>query len=515
MGRLRVRVQPVKPNVNRVQVVEKVGKNQVVHKHVGTAHNEQELAFLTQLAREFIHAGHTPLEGFDELMAEASGSTPAVTTGESMPASVGVSFGITHRKSFSALLYETLAGVYDRLGFAKALDDVTFEKLVIGRIIEPTSKLDTIRVLDELGLYPPSNSSIHRCLDRAQREEYRNALSACCVAVSGLEMMTLVLYDVTTLYFQIEREDDYRKQGLSKERRLEPQIVVGLLVDRGGFPLAVHSFEGNKAETLTLRPVLDAFVKKNPQVKICVVADAGMLSASNLTALEGAGYSYVVGSRVAKTPYEIAEYVADGSELEDEQIFDTMQTMAGAEGKRVKRRVVYQYRTKRARLDLQNIDKLVRKAEKIIEAGGVPKKNRFLRLDGAASSINETLVESARKRAGIKGYVTNLDEPARFIVDAYHQLFNVEKSFRISKSDLRARPIHHQLREKIDAHLTIVFAALAIARHVEQATGLSIRKFVKTLLPLRTAIIEVAGTEYKAEPEIPASIREILKKLGA
>ena len=152
--------------------------------------------------------------------------------------------------------------------------------------------------------------------------------------------------------------------GMSKERRLEPQITVGLLVGRDGFPLEVQSFEGNRAEVKTIIEVLSAFKLRHGLEKITVTADAAMLSSKNVQALEDMGFHYVIGSRIAKTPHEIAEYAKEpGSELFDGQIFDLRMDMNTGKGsRRVPRRVIYQYRKKRARMDLMNIDKLILKA---------------------------------------------------------------------------------------------------------------------------------------------------------
>jgi len=276
----------------------------------------------------------------------------------------------------------------------------------------------------------------------------------------------------------------------------------------------LHSFEGNKAETLTLVPVLDAFRRAHPHVTVSVACDAGMLSAANLTALEDAGYGFIVGSRIAKTPYDIAEYQNDGSELADGQIFDTTGWF-GRAGSRRQRRVVYQYRQKRARLDLRNIDKQVEKANRIIEGTSAMKKGRFLKVAGATKALDTALVTSAKSRAGIKGYVTNLDTaPAETIIDAYHQLFNVEASFRMAKTDLRARPIYHRLREKIEAHLTIVFAAIAVSRHVQETTGISIKRFVKLLAPVKDGVIAIDGNEHLIPAEMTPEIEKLLTKLA-
>jgi hypothetical protein len=126
---------------------------------------------------------------------------------------------------------------------------------VLARIIEPVSKLDSLRVLEEAGVAPASYATLsHRRPEYAQ-EAWRQRLSAACAAHARLGPASLVLYDVSTLYFETDRGDGFREPGFSKERRLEPQITVGLLTGQDGFPLMVSAFEGNKAETKTMLPV--------------------------------------------------------------------------------------------------------------------------------------------------------------------------------------------------------------------------------------------------------------------
>lgn len=295
---------------------------------------------------------------------------------------------------------------------------------------------------------------------------------------------------------------------MSKERRLEPQILVGLLVDQNGFPLELHSFEGNKAETKTILPVVDQFKKRHGLVCVTVVADAGMLSADNLASLAAAGYTYIVGSRLNKIPYGIAEYQKT-RELVDNQIIATKTAIEG-------QRIIYQYREKRAKLDLRNIEKQIEKAQKIIDGKTTPKKAKFLSTTTKNKVLNQTLVDKAKALSGIKGYVTNLPKieasNAR-VIAYYHQLWRVEQSFRMSKSDLRARPIFHHKKDAIEAHLTIVMAALAIGRIIESKTGLSIKKFVRTLEPIRSGMITLNGEEYPVKPEIPTEVQPLLRKL--
>ena len=137
--------------------------------------------------------------------------------------------------------------------------DSVFRDLVLARLVEPTSKLDSVRVLGSLGLDPPHVNTLYNCLGRVVARDYRTLIAAACwrhVTAAGGPGVALVLYDLTTLYFEAEKEDDLRKVGMSKERRVDPQITVGLLVARDGFPLDVHVFEGNKAECDTRSHVL-------------------------------------------------------------------------------------------------------------------------------------------------------------------------------------------------------------------------------------------------------------------
>jgi len=147
--------------------------------------------------------------------------------------------------------------------------------------------------------------------------------------------------------------------------------------------------------------------------------------------------------------------------------------------------------------------------------GQIPaSKTKFLSVVAKKKQLNQKLIDKAIVLAGIKGYVTNLDIPDDQVIAYYHQLFHVEAAFRMAKSDLKARPIFHQTREAIEAHLTIVFVALAISKNIERKTGISIKQFVKLLRPIRSAIIIFKGKEILAEPIVPEPISEVLKRLS-
>ena len=131
-----------------------------------------------------------------------------------------------------------------------------------------------------------------------------------------------------------------------------------------------------------------------------------------------------------------------------------------------------------------------------------------------SKQLNQKLIDKARALAGIKGYVTNLDILDEEVIAYYHQLFQIEATFRMAKSDLRARPIYHRKRDAIEAHLTIVLAALAISRSIERQTGVSIKQFVKLLRPIRSGILTINGKEILAEPEVPEKVKTLLNSLS-
>ena len=306
-----------------VQIVSKSGGVRRIVEHLGSAHDETELAALLEAGRQKIAAwqgqGLLDLESLD----------PA-------PGRTGLA-GATVESKRSGLLWDVLHRAYTRLGLGDATGgDRAFEQMVLARLIEPTSKAQVPRVLGDLGLEPVSVRTLFRSLARAQERGYRESLSGALfehVTASG--GLALCLYDVTTLYFEAEREDDLRKVGYSKERRVDPQVIVGLLVDRRGFPLQVGCWEGNKAETTTIIPVVEAFQAAHGIEELVIVADAGMLSATNLTALDDARLRFIVGARTTRAPGDLeAHFHWAGDAFTDGQVIDTITPKRGSRSQR-------------------------------------------------------------------------------------------------------------------------------------------------------------------------------------
>ena len=291
-----------------VQIVLATRRGSRKIEHIGSAHDDAELEVLKAAAAQRMLAGQGELDlGLDRPGAAARAGAPLPITGSRMQ----------H-------LVDALTAGYDALGFDTAAggDDV-FRSLVLARMIEPTSKLDSLRVLDEVGLRSPSYATLKRHLPAFAPDAFREALAAKCADHARLGPGVLVLYDVSTLYFETDKGDGFREPGFSKERRLEPQITIGLLTDTSGFPLMVQAFEGNRAETTTMIPTITAFKAAHRLSDVTVVADAGMISKSNQEAIEDAGLSFILGARVGHVPYPVQQWRTQhpGEPLPDRHVF--------------------------------------------------------------------------------------------------------------------------------------------------------------------------------------------------
>lgn len=552
-----------------VQIAEYVsGRRQRIVAHLGSAHSEVELGLLMARAQGMLddaaqgeldlglakvtrrHRLAPPPPG-PVLFAPVT-SPDVLRPGRAAVETTGAGSVVA---TASGLLFDLLAGVYDSLGFA-GLDDEVFRDLVIARVVEPTSLLDVGRVLADMGRQAVSYPTLWRTLRRAAQTgdsltdspepdpaeggsdpapgSYRDRVADLCFAHAlSRGDVSLVLYDVTTLYFEAEKEDGLRKVGFSKERRVDPQIVVGLLVDRNGFPLEIGCFEGNKAEKLTIVPIIEAFKSRHRIENMIIVADAGMLSAANLTTLDEAGFRFIVGSRQSKAPIDLESHFHwHGDAFDDGQAIDTITPKRGvntANDTALRAepvwtptahpgswRAVWAYSAKRFARDNRTLNAQETRARDVVNGDKTARTPRFVKNTGDGQSIDEKALARARRLAGLKGYVTNLPADvmdAAEVIGSYHNLWQVEASFRMSKTDLAARPMFHHTRDSIEAHLTIVFAALAVARTAQSRAGLSIRRLVRTLRPLRSATIAINGAEQTFPPQIPADLESVVAAL--
>ena len=523
-----------------VQIVEYVGGNEyVVVAHVGSAHTAADLAVLWVRAGEMLHhEGQGVLDlGDDYLIPRVELVSPAAERALfAMPAAPklsrsAVAAGMRLISTGSRDLYNALACVYDDLGYNELMDPV-FWDLVISWVVEQRSLRKAHRAIEALGMPTVSESTVRRTMKRVVAENYRDRIADLNFEhVMARGDVSLCLYDVTSVPTHCEEERDVQKVGFSKSRSIDPQIVVGLLVDRRGFPLEIDAFAGNTAEKNTILTIIEQFRSRHGLDDMVVVADAGMLSAKVLTSLDDLGFWFIVGARNTKGPYDLESHFRwNGEVIKDGTVIDTVTAKIGTkpvdndpmvrcepvwDPKTMPSswRAVWVYSRKRFVRDSRNLTKQEDKARAVVAGQKAARSPRFVTTKGSALVVNENALAKARKMAGLKGFLTNMPAsvmPAAEIVSSYHDLWEVERSFRMFKSDLATAPMHVWSERSIQAHITRSFAALAIAREVQARTGLAIANVIDQLEQLRHATIQINGNTAVVRPDISPAQQAIL-----
>jgi transposase len=340
--------------------------------------------------------------------------------------------------------------------------------------VYPGSKLKTVDYFRHHLNIDVSVYSVYRFLDELN-VNLKSTIEQISFEYSKLLLggkIGVVFYDMTTLYFEASEEDDYRIPGFNKDgKHQQPQIMIGLLVSGYGYPIGYQIFEGNTSETKTLIPVLEVFQSKFDIDKPIVVADAALLSQNNIDALKAKGYEYILGGRLKNETEKVKTKVL---ELEIEE--GKPKELVTKNG-----RLIVSYSPQRAYTDKKNRDKGLKRLEKKVISGKLKKEhinnrgyNKYLKLTGEVSiAIDYEKFNADRIWDGLKGYVTNTNLTRNKVIENYGQLWNIEKAFRISKTDLRIRPIYHRLRNRVEAHICVCFAAYSVYKELERLLKLN------------------------------------------
>ena len=468
-----------------VQIISKARGRYKVVRSFGSATTQQEIDSLVQKARQEINHLSKPQYLFPSESDQMIRSVLSTLSNSNIQ-TVGP---------------EIIFGkIYDHIGFNKIGEDL-FRHLVISRIAFPLSKLKTIDYLFRYQGVSLEIDTVYRFLDKLNsrlKDQVEQISFAHTLRV--LEgKISVVFYDMTTLYFEASDEDDLRKTGFSKDgKHQHPQIFIGLLVGMGGYAIGYDIYEGNTYEGHTLIPFLEKISRKFALDKPVVVADAGLLSNENIKALKENGYEYILGARLKNEPERIKKEIlqttfTDGSTISISKSDDT--------------RLIVNYSSVRATRDEYNRRRGLMRLEKQINAGRLTKShinkrgyNKYLRLTGEITiEIDYEKYNYDQVWDGLKGYITNSRISNQEVMQNYKNLWFVEKAFRISKTDLRIRPIYHRLRERIEAHICIAFTAYCIYKDLERALYQA-----KSTLSLKKAA-EITHNMYQITYTLPES----------
>lgn len=362
-----------------------------------------------------------------------------------------------------------LEKIFNTIGYDKIETSEYFKHLVICRIAYPGSKLRTVEYMSRHHSIHVSVQTIYRYMDKIETEVKPLVERLTFEHTRGIlkGRLGVVFYDMTTLYFESESEDDLRKIGYSKDgKHQHPQIMIGLLVSEHGYPVAYDIFEGNTSETKTLIPLIGSMQEKFKIAKPVIIADSALLSKSNLLKLQDNGYEYVLGGRIKNENDSVKQLIL-GSQIDQTGPIELVHPYG---------RLIVSYSEKRAKKDLFNRKRGLARLEAKVKTGKLTKQsinnrgyNKYLILKGKTTvDIDYDKFKEDSKWDGLKGYITNTQLTGTEVIGAYQNLWQVEKAFRISKSDLRFRPIYHRLKSRIESHILICFTAYAIYKELER-----------------------------------------------
>jgi transposase len=504
-----VRKKKNKSGSTSIQVIEKRNGKFVLLKSIGSSFDEEQIGKLFLQARQYVQQfGGQQIFQFEDEQQVVDSHFNAL-------------------QSFRLIGPELLLGkIFDEIGFNQIADEL-FRHLVLTRLVYPVSKLKTTDYLYKYKGKLIDVERIYRYLDKlhsSQKELIQQISYEHTIRILAGKL-SVVFYDVTTLYFEAEQGDELRRTGFSKEgRHQHPQIVLGLLVSAGGYPLAYEIFEGNKFEGHTMLPVIDGFKTKYKLGSLVVIADAGLLSNDNIAELQAKNYEYIIGARIKNEARHLQQQILAQKPGNGESI--CLQ-------KDEQTRLIISYAEARAVKDAANRKRGLEKLERQIASGKLTKAyinnrgyNKYLLLEGDMKiSINKQKYQTDAQWDGLKGYLTNTHLTKEQVMENYNELWQIEKAFRISKTDLRMRPIYHRIRRRIEAHICIAFCAYKVYKELERQlrmlqSGWSVEKTIdlcKTIfcVSIKTHLSENLHTRvYIEKPEQKALLDLFKIKLG-
>ncbi len=469
-----------------VQILEKQKQKNILIKSIGSSREKERINFLVKKANSEI----SKIQNQEILDFGYSKNDQNI-----------LNFVDENIKIYSVGADLVLGNIFNSIGFNK-IKEPLFKKLVISRIVYPVSKLKTTEYLERHLNDKINIQSVYRFLDKLHKD-YQEEIEQISYEYTKkiLKNITVVFYDMTTLYFDIKEEDGLRKIGFSKDGKFQkPQIMLGLLVGEDGYPIGYDIFEGNTFEGKTMIPFIERLQKKYSFSKPIVIADSGLLSKKNIVDLKEKNYQFIIGARIKN----------ETNQIKNEILEETKRLKHGENisiEKEEKDNLIISFSNQRAKKDKYNREKGLRKLEKRIISGKLSKDqinnrgyNKFLKLKNEIEvELDEDRIKNDKSWDGLKGYITNTNLSNEEVIKNYSHLWKIEKAFRISKNDLRIRPIFHYKRERIEAHICLSFVAYTIYKELERLLRVNNVDFSVT------KAVELLETIYEMEFMLPDS----------
>ena len=522
-----------------VQIVEsfRVGGKvrQRIVRHVGMAKDEEELKKLIELA-EYIRARMESEERPGLFSAEEMARYAIEGRKEKGEKELKVDLRrLREKKRVVVGIHEAYGRIYKELGFDRVIGNPARRRagvrnlfhIVMGRLSSGGSKMRTVKEMGEGFGVELSLPSVYRMMDLldegVKRRIEDRAYDAACGLLGG--RIKVIFYDCTTIYFESFKEDEIRRKGYSKDMKFnETQVLLGVMVTERGLPVGYEVYEGSRYEGNTVRDAIEKIRERYKVEEVIFVGDSGILNKKNIEMIEKLGGKYILGARIKGMSKEVKEEIGKRESYKEVVSRDGerlwIKEIELGEGKRL----IVTFSEARARKDAEDRQEAIERLMKKIENGGLRPEDlvrnygykRFIKVEGECEvKIDEKKIEEDKKWDGLHGVITNHEGmKAEEVIAQYGGLWQVEETFRITKHDLKVRPIYHWTPRRIRAHIAICFMALCCARHLEyrlavQKKAMSVERIRQALNSVQVSILEHIDT--KALYGIPSLIREDAK----
>jgi len=537
---VRIKTTPNSPRKS-VQIVQSVRKadriSQKIVRHVGIAHDEQELKQLKDLAESI----KIKLEADNQYLLFGPEEIARLRTKETKhEQEEDYKVNLKNLKEEQRLvsgIHDIYGSLFDNLGYKNIIknparyksDIKIFRDIVLAQIANPQSKRASVDMLEEdFGISIDLNR-VYQMMDKLDETPIERLNDLAYKNTSDLfkGKIDVIFFDCTTLYFETFEEDEFRKNGYSKDLKFnQPQVLLALMVTKEGLPVGYKAFEGSTYEGHTLIPILKELKKKYILDKVIFVADAGMLNEPNITELEAEKIEYVVGMRLKNLPKKLQSCILDHGNYKEVKGIEKDEYKIG-EFEHKGRRIIVNYSARRARKDARDREKAVEKLRKKLLKQKNPKEymsnygnRKYLKVDGNVSiELNDEKIEKASRWDGLHGVVTNAENLSeQEILKQYNHLWEVENAFRITKHDLKVRPVFHWKPRRVKAHIAIAFVSYSVVKYLEYRVRLQHRKMSpekirQCLVRVQTSVLydNVKRIRYGLPSRITQDARKIYK----
>ena len=539
---VRIKTTPNSPRKS-VQIVQSLRKGdkvfQKIVRYIGIAMDDDELEKLKDLAEAVkikLEAGNQELLFSPEELARLNKKNKNKKIKETADDyKVNLKNLIEEQRVVSGI-HDIYGKLFDELGYAKTIKNPTrhesvvdiYRNIVLARIANPLSKMASIDMLEESFGISLNLDKVYRMMDKLDTEaiERLNDITYKNTADLFNKKIDIIFFDCTTIYFEAFDDDDLRKAGYSKDLKFnQPQILLALMVTTEGLPIGYKVFEGNKFEGHTLIPMIKEAEKKHKLNKVIFVSDAGMFSRNNLEELENLeknGVEYIVGGKIRNMPKDIKEEILDISKYKE--------IRSGYKVRRLEyqgKNLIISYSERRAKKDAGDRTKAIEAIKKKMAKNKSPHDylsnygyKRYLKVSNKIEvEINEEKIKNDSRWDGLHGVATNAkDISDNEILAQYKNLWNVENAFRITKHDLKVRPVFHWKPSRVKAHLAISFTAYALVKYLEyrvklQYRKLSCEKIRQVLIKAQTSVLfdKVKKIRYGLPARISQDAMKIYK----